>query len=260
MIDGFSLAAVGEVLSQPWAWFLTVVVAIAGVVRGFSGFGGALIFIPLASAIIGPKLAVPLFFLIDFCTATPYGLKSMPQARMPEVMPMVVGSWIATPFGAWLLASLDPLILRWGTNVLVLAMLGVLISGWRYHEEPKPAVSFLVGLIGGVFGAAAGVSGPVIIAYWLGSRSPATTVRANIMVFYALAALGTDAVYYLRGLFTLETLAYAIFAVPLYGAGLFFGGRVFKGSSDKQYRNAALVLITISALISLPIFSQIFHR
>ncbi|MDB5649940.1 MAG: hypothetical protein JWL62_1460 [Hyphomicrobiales bacterium] len=259
MFDGASLAAIGDILAQPHTWFLIVVVSVAGIVRGFSGFGGALIFIPLASMVLGPRMTVPLFFLVDFCTAMPYGLKSIPRASMPEVMPMVVGSWIATPFGAWVLSSADPLALRWGTDILVLAMLGVLISGWRYHNEPKPSVSFGVGLVGGVLGAAAGVSGPAIIAYWLGSRSPAATVRANIMVFYALAALGTDAAYYLRGMFELQTLAYAALAVPLYGFGLVFGAKVFKGSTDKQYRQAALALITFSAIVSLPVFSSILH-
>jgi uncharacterized membrane protein YfcA len=178
---------------------------------------------------------------------------------MGAVMPMLIGSWIATPFGAWILANVDPVMLRWATGVMVLAMLGVLASGWRYQAEPMPLVSFGVGLVGGVLGAAAGISGPAIIAYWLGSRSPAPVVRANIMVFYAVAALGTDAAYYLRGLFTLETLIYAGLAAPIYAAGLWLGSRVFRGTNDKQYRTAAFVLIAISVLLSLPAVSEYLH-
>ena len=136
----------------------------------------------MASALLGPKLGVPVFYLVDFCTATPYGLKLIRRATMSAVMPMLIGSWIATPFGAWILANGDPVVLRWGTGIMVLAMLGVLASGWRYQAEPMPVVSFGVGLVGGFLGTAAGVSGPAIIAYWLGSRSPAPVVRANIMV------------------------------------------------------------------------------
>ena len=33
-------------------------------VRGFTGFGGALIFIPVASAVVGPQLAAPIFLVI----------------------------------------------------------------------------------------------------------------------------------------------------------------------------------------------------
>jgi len=259
MPDGATLAALADTLVQFRTWMLAAVVLIAGIVRGFSGFGGALIFIPMASALLGPRLGVPVFYLVDFCTATPYGLKLIRRATMSAVMPMLIGSWIATPFGAWILANVDPVVLRWGTGVMVLAMLGVLASGWRYQAEPMPVVSFGVGLVGGVLGAAAGVSGPAIIAYWLGSRSPAPVVRANIMVYYAVAALGTDAAYLLRGLFTLETLVYAALAAPLYALGLSLGSRVFRGSNDRQYRAAAFVLIAISALLSLPAVSDLLH-
>ncbi|MDB5546014.1 MAG: hypothetical protein JWO64_3163 [Hyphomicrobiales bacterium] len=259
MPDGATLAALADTLVHFRTWLLIAVVLIAGVVRGFSGFGGALIFIPMASALLGPRLGVPIFYLVDFCTATPYGLKLIRRANMGAVMPMLIGSWIATPFGAWILANVDPVMLRWATGVMVLAMLGVLASGWRYQAEPMPLVSFGVGLVGGVLGAAAGISGPAIIAYWLGSRSPALVVRANIMVFYAVAALGTDAAYYLRGLFTLETLIYAGLAAPIYAAGLWLGSRVFRGTNDKQYRTAAFVLIAISVLLSLPAVSEYLH-
>ncbi len=42
----------------------------AGLARGFSGFGSALVFVPLASAAIGPQVAVPLLVVVDgFMTA-----------------------------------------------------------------------------------------------------------------------------------------------------------------------------------------------
>ena len=38
---------------------------IASLARGFSGFGGALIFVPLASAAVGPQAAAPILLVID---------------------------------------------------------------------------------------------------------------------------------------------------------------------------------------------------
>ena len=38
---------------------------IAALARGFSGFGGALIFVPLASAAVGPQAAAPVLLVID---------------------------------------------------------------------------------------------------------------------------------------------------------------------------------------------------
>ncbi|HEY9215782.1 MAG TPA: sulfite exporter TauE/SafE family protein, partial [Ancylobacter sp.] len=44
---------------------------IAGVTRGFSGFGGALIFIPLVSAAFGPRVAAPSLLVIDTVLTLP---------------------------------------------------------------------------------------------------------------------------------------------------------------------------------------------
>ena len=46
-----------------------VVAALSGLVRGFSGFGSALIYIPLVSAIYEPRIAAATLLLVDFVTA-----------------------------------------------------------------------------------------------------------------------------------------------------------------------------------------------
>ena len=254
-----SIAAVTEILVQPRTWELAAIILVGGVVRGFSGFGGALIFIPLASALVGPKLAIPIFYLIDLCTATPYGLRMVPKASLREVGPMLVGSWIAAPFGGWILVTIDPDTLRWATSFMVLAMVGLLASGWRYGQEPRPALSLGLGGTAGLLGTATGISGPVIIAYFLGSRASAELVRANIMAFYALASLGSDIVFFWNGLFTLEALVYAALAAPLYAVGLALGTRVFGRSSDKAYRLVAFILITASAISGMPPVSALIR-
>ena len=141
MIDGVALAAFADVLSETKTWFLVAVVLVAGIVRGFSGFGGALVFIPLASAILGPRLAVPIFYLVDLVTATPYGIKMIKKASMRQITPMLIGSWLAAPAGAWILSNLDPTLLRWVTGVTVLFMVAILATGWRYSGEPRPPPS-----------------------------------------------------------------------------------------------------------------------
>ena len=44
---------------------LTFVALVAGTARGFSGFGGGLIFVPLASALASPQVAAPVPLIVD---------------------------------------------------------------------------------------------------------------------------------------------------------------------------------------------------
>ena len=116
MPDGPFFAALAAAAADPLVWFVVGVALVSGVVRGFSGFGGALIFIPLASATLGPKIAVPMFYLFDLGSATPYGAMALPRCRWREVLPMILGYWVTLPVGAWLLSNIDPLAVRWGNR------------------------------------------------------------------------------------------------------------------------------------------------
>ncbi|HWG04251.1 MAG TPA: sulfite exporter TauE/SafE family protein [Beijerinckiaceae bacterium] len=260
MLNGpfFTALATGAV--NPLVWFVVGVALISGVVRGFSGFGGALIFIPIASATLGPRIAVPMFYLIDLGSATPYGLTKLPRCNWREVLPMILGYWALLPAGAWLLLTLNPLVLRWATEAGVVAVLVLLISGWRFRGAPTPPLSFITGATAGFLGGSTGVSGAPVIAYWLGSRTDAAKLRDNIMAYYALSSSSTDVAYLLQGVFTWTTAAYSLLGWPAYAGGLWLGARLFRGTTDKGFRIAAYVLIATSIVLSLPLWDALKGR
>ncbi len=243
-----------QLLLQPQTWFVAAVVLVSGIVRGYSGFGGALIFIPLTASILGPQKAVAVFYLFDLVSATPYGYSYFPRANWKEVLPMYAGALCLLPFGIYVLGNSDPLALRWALSLLVIAMLALLVTGWRYKGQPTAIASVGVGAVAGFSGGSTGISGPVVIAYWLSSTSGASVIRANIMVFYALQSTTTDVFLFFKGMFTFDVAVYALIAWPLYSLGLMIGARSFKGSSEGLYRYSAYVLIAFAALVSLPLF------
>ena len=59
------------------------------------------------------------------------------QANRREVGIMAAGALVGIPLGAAILAYVDATTLRWAIVVLVVAMLALLISGWRYHGQPN---------------------------------------------------------------------------------------------------------------------------
>jgi len=57
----------------------------AGLARGFSGFGAALIFMPLASAIAGPQTAAAVLVLIDLVFSVPLIVKAAQRVSLVPV-------------------------------------------------------------------------------------------------------------------------------------------------------------------------------
>jgi uncharacterized membrane protein YfcA len=247
------MAGIWLALAEPRIWFLFAVSLIGGVVRGYSGFGGALIVIPLAATVFGPKMAVPLFYLFDLGSATPYGYRSVPKCKWPQVLPMLAGHLVMLPLGTWLLTNMDPTAVRWGMEATVVLMLLLLVSGWRYTGRTNPPLSVGVGAAAGLMGAVAGISGPPIIAYWLGQKDDAATIRTNIMAYYALTSTAMDIIFLVTGLFTWQVLIYALIIWPGYAAGLWGGARLFQGSTDRMFRLSAYALIALAAILGAPV-------
>src|ERR1700709_34835 len=86
---------------------------VSGTARGFSGFGSALIFMPLASSMAAPRLVAALLLIIDFVAATPLVPSAWKQADRKATAVMVSGALIGVPIGTYFLSRLDPVTTRW---------------------------------------------------------------------------------------------------------------------------------------------------
>ncbi len=239
--------------------FLAAVLFVAGCVRGFAGFGAGMIFMPVATSVMLPSTAAAAFLFIDGIVAMPLVIRAVRQCDWGTVLPAVLGAVIFVQFGAWLLANADVLVLRWTIFAIVTGLLLLLISGWRYDRKPTSPLSFSVGALGGVLGGISQVSGPPVVAFWLSSARAPAIVRANLIVFFALASVGTFAAYILNGFFTLEVFHLLIMAIPVYALAIYLGSNGFKKADPALYRRVAYGLIAIAALSSMPALDPLFR-
>jgi uncharacterized membrane protein YfcA len=239
--------------------FLVVTAFVAGLARGFSGFGSAMIFMPLASAVTGAQVASPLLLLIDFTSSLALIPGAWRHADRRDVSIMSIGALIGVPLGTLALAFGDPLAIRWGLVVLIVALLALMMSGWRYPGKPTAPATIAVGGIAGFFGSLAQVGGPPIVLYWLRDTAVAAVTRANIILYFAISDVLIVLSYFVGGLWTPTVLGLAVITGPLFGLGLWLGSKLFGQASDDAFRRICYALIAASALVSLPLFDGIFH-
>ncbi|MBP2547753.1 putative membrane protein YfcA [Neorhizobium galegae] len=232
---------------------------VAGLARGFSGFGGGLIFIPMASAIAGPQAASPLLLVVDWVMTLGMLPEGWRRANRREVATLLIGALAGVPVGTALLAFAPPLVLRWIISVTVIALLAFLISGWRYKGRPKAPLGVATGAVAGLFGGVAQLSGPPIVAYWLGGASDRVVVRANIVLYFALASLISATAYISAGLLRVDTLLLAAVVGPGYGLGILLGSRLFGFADEATFRRICFCLIAGAGLLSLPVFDALLH-
>src|ERR1700719_3269827 len=118
---------------------------VSGTARGFSGFGSALIFMPLASSMAAPRLVAALLLIIDFVAAAPLVPNAWKHADCKATAVIVLGALIGVPIGTYFLSRLDPVTTRWIISAFVFALLMLLLSGWRYRGKEYPALSVGIG-------------------------------------------------------------------------------------------------------------------
>jgi uncharacterized membrane protein YfcA len=247
------------VVADPRFFAALAITILGGVVRGFSGFGSALIYIPLVSAVYEPRVAAASFLLIDFFCTAPFAVRLYPTATKREIWPLTIAAAVTIPFGAMILRFVDPEPLRWAIAVMILCLLAVLVSGWRMRREPSLPLTLGVGLVSGISGGATQLVGPIAIVYWLGSKATSTVVRANLIVFFAMGGAILCVTYYFQGLFPPEIVALALLIAGPYVLSLLIGAYFFEGSSELLYRRIAYAIVAAAALISLPLFDGLLR-
>lgn len=239
---------------------LILATCLAGLARGFAGFGGGLIVMPAASALIGPQVAVAVFVLADIVFAAPLLPNAFRRADWPTVLPAGLAAMACVPIGIWALITADPETVRWSISLLTLAMLGLLLSGWRYRGRPKLPATIGVGGFAGILGGLAQMPGPPIVTYWMSGPATPAVARANLISFFAFTSLVSFAGYLWGGLFTLPVLTLTLIVAPVYGASIWVGARLHGHAPEQVFRLVVYGLIGLSALTALPVLDPVFGR
>lgn len=254
-----SLATFAAAFNDPRFFVALAIAATSGLVRGFSGFGNALIYMPLMAAVYDPRTAAVTLLMVDFVCSSPFAISEMRRCTWREVVPISIAMAVAVPIGTYLLIVLDPIVLRWTIAILVLSLVAILASGWRYHGPSTLPITTTVGIVAGVGAGAAQIAGPPVILYWLSRGNNALILRANLMVFLLFCGIILIAVYAVQGLLTARPIALAILFAPCYVAGVAIGSRSFRSASDRLYRNIAYTICLLAALLSLPVLDPILR-
>lgn len=231
----------------------------AGFIRGFSGFGAGMIYVPLIGALYGPRFAVTTILIVDFVCSFPFAVAALPHVRWREMLPLLVACAITVPLGTMALIYIDPTPMRWAIVAIIVVFVLLLASGWRYHGSPKLPIALGVGAISGALGGATQIPGPPVIIYWLGGAISHVAVRANLMAYFALFDVFSIAAYGYSGLLSNDIFVFGLLMLVPFLAGTAAGTMLFAFVSDRNYRSAAYLIILMAAISSLPLFDGLLR-
>jgi uncharacterized membrane protein YfcA len=230
-------------LLAPSFLICAVVACIAGMVRGFAGFGAAMVMTPIFSALYGPAVGVALCLMLEIAVALPVVPGVVGLVDWRRIGLMLVAAAVGVPFGNLVLTWAEPEPMRWAISAIVLGAVVLLASGWRYTGKPRPATTLAAGASSGFLNGLAGMAGPPIAFYYLASRESAAHVRANLTTYFVFVDLVAIATFASRSLVDWNTVVLALFLAPAVMLGGLLGAKLFPLASETFYRRLALALL-----------------
>ena len=238
-------------LDEPRMIALTGATAfVAGLVRGFSGFGGPAIMALVLTQFYNPLSVLTKVVIID---AMSYLLLVPSTAREfnRRVIAIVTLATLAgLPIGTYLLVEMDPLVVKRAIAGAVAVCVAVMLFGGRFRASPSVAVYLAVGLLAGIVLGATYIALVAVIFFFSlpasGGESRANAVYWSVMLSYVLIAT-----HMVLGNVTVDDLWRATLLGVSYLAGTGVGVWWFRRTAEREFRRAVLWLLLGLATIGL---------
>ncbi len=250
MIDTIPAAS-----ETPGLWFIVIGALLAGIVRGFSGFGTAMIYLPFAAQVVPPLWAIITLMVRDVLGPIPLVRPAWRIAQKRDLFLLLAGSVLLIPVGLSLLDTISPETYRYIVSGIALTLVICLVCGLRYTGQVSPPVTLLVGAMSGFSGGLGGVPGPPAILFYMASSLPVQIVRANMLLFLFFTDFLFIGIVGIRGDLVLTPIIIgALMALPN-AIGNLAGAAIFNPDKAALYRTVAYVIVAGAAIIGLPFWT-----
>ncbi|UWR21324.1 sulfite exporter TauE/SafE family protein [Sulfitobacter sp. S190] len=244
----------GQALATPGLVWLVGAVFVAGLVRGFAGFGSAMIIMPVASSVLSPVEAVIFLVAAELIGPLPNAPAAWREGAPRDVGRLMIGAVIALPFGVWALSVMDPTAFGWVVSLIVGLLLGLMITGWRLQRPLTHPMTVGAGALGGFMTGFSGIPGPPVIMLYMASRLPIAVIRANFLLYLLAIDLLLFPYLWAIGLMNWPIAFLGLLVgVPNVIANM-IGARLFDPQAERLFRAVAYLVIAASAMIGLPIW------
>ncbi len=224
-----------------------LVIVLAYTVFGLTGFGAAVVAVPLLAHFFAIRFAVPMMLVFDLCASLLLGLKNRRDVDRGELLRLAPFVIVGMLIGVTALVKVPD---RW-----LLALLGSFVLGYAAwsllaRSAPKPISARWVapaGTAGGIFTALYGAGGPIYTVYLARRLADAKRVRASVATLIFFTAWSRLALFASTGLlFQPSLLRLALVLIPFAVAGYFIGSHLHRRLAPGRAAQAIWTMLLLS--------------
>ena len=243
-----------EIFYQMWDVNIAIAMfagILGGLMHGFTGWGGAMIMMPIVTLVYGPIQSLGMILIGGMIVS----IKLLPWAIKRVIWraywPLFLSIVISIPLGTYFLFNLETEIVIKLIAVIIIGSAILQLSGWRYRGSRGILPASLAGVSCGVINGFSGLGGAPLVLYVLsGSESP-DRPRATIIIAVALISFFVFIAVNVGGGMTTESYYTGLaIAIPQLIAA-WIGSNLFKLLPGIVFQRVSLVMLIFLGLLVL---------
>ena len=235
---------------QPGMAFIASVAFIAGLVRGFTGFGGPAFILAILTLFFTPVSVVPKILVVDFATSVYLFRAVYREIDWRATTCMVIPTLLFMPLGHWLLLELDPLWMKRAMAVIIAVACIAMLAGLRYRQPLTTGWLVGIGIISGIIFGGTYVALVAVVCILLGPYGKHAG-RTLIISWAFFTMLGFAVVSWTSGTTGVDDLIIAAPGAVTYLFGAWLGSRGFHVASENLFRRTAIAILLCLACANL---------
>ncbi len=236
-------------MSGPSLALTGLIAFVAGFVQGLSGFGSALVAMPLLLLYMPARTATPFCILMGLVITSMLSLDLRRHLDWKKIGPIFVGCLPGIAVGTYLLKTVD--------NHVIKKLLGIILITYSLYNlmvRVKPrklnrlwgvAAGFMTGAIGAAFSA----GGPPTIIYTSLNDWNKDEIKATLSGFFLLTGILIAIAHAISGITTRQVLILFAFGLIPVIIGTKVGNRLYAKLSHTNYLRVIYGVLIIMGLM-----------
>lgn len=226
------------------------IIFFAAIIQSLSGFGFALMAVPLMVTVIDLRIAVVVSTLVAVVSTSWQAWELRSERDRVLTRRFIVSSCLGAPLGlaAFVWVPQDVLKVVLGIAVLF----GVVVLGRGLDmRSTHHSFDWLMGVLSGVLLMATSTNGPPLVFTLQARRINPETFRATLNFVFAITGLISVILFVASGKVSSEVLKISGFAVPIMVVGVYVGIVFRRLIAPERFRVLVLVLLAASGVSSI---------
>jgi uncharacterized membrane protein YfcA len=216
-------------------------------VRGLTGFGMAILLVPILALALPPVEAV----VLGNCLSLLIGATEVRMlVREAEGSAWLIGGMVVltAPLGLLALSLTDADVARLIIALIAFSAFLAILLPRRGSAVPGRLVTGGVGVLSGLMTGYAGMPGPPVVPFYAGRALPRITIKASMLLIFTIAASAGLASALWLGILRLELVVFALILLPVILTGNRLGSAVSGRISDPLWRTSVGLVLGAAAV------------